>query len=98
MTLPIIISEEASAEFDEAFDYFEASRAGKGVEFAAVVGRALKMIANQPRMHQEVQDGVRKGAIIGFPFVVIYRPLADAIDVIAIFYPIRDPAGWQSRL
>ena len=36
MSLPVVLRDEAQAEFDEAFDYYETQRAGRSVDFGHV--------------------------------------------------------------
>ena len=35
MSLPIVLRDEAEAEFDQAFDWYDSQRVGLGAEFAA---------------------------------------------------------------
>jgi toxin ParE1/3/4 len=97
MSLRIILRAEAEAEFDEAFDFYEARRAGLGPEFMAAVQKVLDTIAVSPRIHAIVFNDVRKGIVRGFPFCIFYRVLTDSIDVLAVFHTSRNPKLWQRR-
>jgi toxin ParE1/3/4 len=98
VSLPIVLRGEAEAEFDEAFDYYEAQRAGLGVDFVSRVQTVLDRIAANPLLHGEVVPGVRKGVVQKFPYCVYYRPHADRVEVIAVFHSSRDPKIWQGRV
>ena len=54
VSLPVVLRDEAQAEFDEAFDYYEGQRAGLGVDFVARVQRVFDRIAANPLLHKPV--------------------------------------------
>jgi plasmid stabilization system protein ParE len=37
-------------------------------------------------------NNTREFVVPGLPYVIIYRPVGDVVDVIAIFHTSRDPA------
>jgi toxin ParE1/3/4 len=98
MSLPVVLRAEAEAEFDEAFDYYEAQQAGLGVTFAARVQQVFDRIGANPLLHQVVMGDVRKAVVTQFPFSVYYRPHVDRVEVIAVFHTSRDPSIWQGRV
>jgi plasmid stabilization system protein ParE len=53
MSLPVVLRDEAQAEFDAAFDYYETQRAGRGVHFVARVQSVLDHIAANPQLHTQ---------------------------------------------
>jgi plasmid stabilization system protein ParE len=93
----VVLRDEAQAEFDEAFDWYEAQRAGLGVEFMAEVQKVFDRIAANPLIHRAVLADIRKGVVRRFPYCVFYRPHIDRVEVIAVFHTSRDPSIWQSR-
>jgi toxin ParE1/3/4 len=97
MSLPVVLRDEAQAEFDVAFDYYEAQRAGLGLDFMARVQRVFDRIGANPRMHRVVLGDIRKAVVTRFPYCVFYRPYADRVEVIAVFHSSRDPTVWQGR-
>ena len=98
MNLPIVLRDEAQAEFDEAFDRYNAKRAGLGPEFVAEVQEVFDRIAANPLIHQVVFADIRKGVVRRFPYSVFYRPHQDRVEVIAVFHSSRDPSIWQGRV
>jgi plasmid stabilization system protein ParE len=74
VSLPVVLRDEAQAEFDEAFDWYDAQRVGLGSEFVAEVQKVFDRIAANPLMHQTVFADIRKGVVRRFPFSVLYRP------------------------
>jgi plasmid stabilization system protein ParE len=97
MNLPVVLRDEAQAEFDEAFDYYEGQRPGLGVTFASRVHEVLDRIGSNPTMHAIVFADIRKAAVARFPYRVYYRAEATQVQVIAVFHTARDPSVWQGR-
>jgi toxin ParE1/3/4 len=97
MSLPVVLRDEAQAEFDEAFDYYEAQQAGLGADFVARVQQAFDRIGANPLTHRVVYSDIRKAVVTRFPYVVFYRPHADRVEVLAVFHTSRNPSIWQGR-
>jgi toxin ParE1/3/4 len=97
MSLPIVLRDEAQAEFDEAFDFYERQKRGLGVAFAARVQHVFDRIGSNPLLHPEVFADIRKAAVARFPYRVFYRAEPSRVQVIAVFHTARDPAIWQGR-
>lgn len=98
MNLPVVLRDEATAEFDEAFDHYEAEFAGLGVEFAGEVQEVFDRISVTPSLHAIVFADVRKAVVRRFPYCILYRPHAAHVEVIAVFHTKRDPSVWQGRV
>jgi plasmid stabilization system protein ParE len=92
----VVLRDEAQAEFDEAFDYYESRQQGLGVDFAARVQQDDRIAAN-PRMHSLVFADIRKAVVTRFPYCVFYRADATRVEVIAVFHSRRNPSIWQGR-
>jgi plasmid stabilization system protein ParE len=56
LNLSLRISEEAAAEMAEAARWYEAHRAGLGIEFLEALDEAVARIAEMPRMGAPVWD------------------------------------------
>ena len=61
MTLPIVLRQEARAEFDEAFDWYEQQQVGLGVEFAERVQAVFDRISPMPELHAIVHKVPARG-------------------------------------
>lgn len=97
MSLPIILEDDAQAEYDEAFDWYDARSAVKAVEFEQAVEAVLTRIGAQPRAHAVVYKDVRRALVRGFPYCVYYAEEPQQVVVISVFHTSRDPAIWQGR-
>lgn len=73
MNLPLVLRAEARADFDEAFDWYEAQQPGLGVDFAARVQEVFDRISANPLLHVAVFQDVRKAIVQRFPYCVFYR-------------------------
>jgi plasmid stabilization system protein ParE len=98
VTLPVVLRDEAAAEFDEAFDYYEHQRAGLGVDFAARVQQVFDRVGVNPRLHAVVYADIRKAVVTRFPYCVFYRADGARVEVIAVFHTSRNPTIWQARV
>ena len=98
MSLPVVLRVEAQADFDEAFDWYEAQRAGLGTDFATAVQQVFDRISVNPLMHAEVFQNVRKALVQRFPYGVFYQVEAGQILILAVFHAKRDPSIWQGRV
>ena len=97
MNLPLVLRAEARADFDEAFDWYEAQRPGLGIDFAARVQDVFDRISANPLLHAAVFQDVRKAVVQRFPYCVFYRVEASQVLVLAVFHTRRDPSNWQGR-
>jgi plasmid stabilization system protein ParE len=96
MSLPVVLSRVAQAEFDDAADWYD-QQAGLGSAFTAAVREVLNRIAATPLVHRVVYKNIRRGLVRRFPYSVFYRVDPKCITVIAVFNNRRDPAIWQGR-
>jgi toxin ParE1/3/4 len=95
--LPVVLRQEAQAEFDEAFDWYEQQRPGLGVDFVARVQEVFDRIAGSSGLYEQVFRDVRRAAVYRFPYQVFYRVEERQILVVAVLHSKRDPAVWQER-
>jgi plasmid stabilization system protein ParE len=71
MTLPIVLRQEARAEFDEAFDWYEQQQVGLGVEFAERVQAVFDRISPMPELHAIVHCYLRAHRSAGTGWLAI---------------------------
>lgn len=84
--------EEATAEYDAAFDWYLEQSPDAARKFDAEVDRALTQILQAPQRWTSGPYSTRKFLLRQFPFIVIYRQLASAhIQIVAIAHTSRRP-------
>ena len=100
MSTPVILRRLAQAEFDDAADWYEQRRAGRGAAFTAAVSQVLSDISATPDAHPEAHGDIREASISGYPYAIYYRIDASAnrVVVLAVFHTSRDPSIWQGRV
>jgi plasmid stabilization system protein ParE len=97
MSLPVILRRLAQTEFDDAADWYEGRRPGRGAAFTAAVRQVLSAIGSQPEAYPEVHGDVREALVLGYPYAIYYRPESGQVTVLAVFHTSRDPGEWQRR-
>jgi plasmid stabilization system protein ParE len=90
--------EEASAEYEAAFDWYYARSVMAASKFAEELTRAIGIVAEAPRRWPDGIHGTRKFLLRRFPFSVVYRELPSVIQVLAIAHGRRRPGYWKERL
>ena len=88
----------ARLEAVEAQDWYEREAPGLGARFRAELDRQVERILANPFQFPVMLADIRRAHLRRFPYGLYFRPLDDAIYVIACFHSSRDPAIWQSRL
>jgi plasmid stabilization system protein ParE len=75
MSVPVVLRRLAQAEFDDAADWYESRRAGRGAAFTAAVRQVLTAIGAQPDTYPEVYDEIREAPVSGFrmPSIIARR-------------------------
>jgi plasmid stabilization system protein ParE len=91
--------DEASAEYDAAFDWYLERSSDAALRFDAEMDRAAALIADSPRRWAPGAYSTRRFLLRRFPFVLIYRerPSGD-IQVVAVAHTSRKPGYWKQRL
>ena len=90
--------EEASAEYEAAFDWYFARSESSASKFASELAQAIAMIAEAPQRWPAGPYGTRKFLLHRFPYAVLYRELPSVIQVLAIAHGHRRPGYWKTRI
>lgn len=85
-------------ELVEAASYYDARKPGLGREFDEAVHAALLEIADHPTRWPRLLENVRRYRLKRFPYGIVYRVRADAIDVVAVMHLHRRTGYWMDRL
>ncbi len=98
-TDPAQFHEEASAEYDAAFDWYLERSPNAALKFDAEVDRALAQILQSPQRWAIGPYSTRRFLLRQFPFTLIYREQTRAnIQVVAVAHTSRKPGYWKVRL
>jgi toxin ParE2 len=95
--MQVVIGAAAKRELDEAIAWYDAQLPGLGKRFAQEVHATVSRIVAFPRLHAELDKGIRRALIKTFPYGVIYAGSSKLIEIIAIAHMHRRPRYWKGR-
>lgn len=99
MPLPLILTEKAQADLDDAYKWYEEQDPGLGKEFIRCIDARISEINRQPLHYQVVQsEKVRRALIRRFPFSIYFVNEKELITIFAILHQSRSPDFWKSRI
>jgi toxin ParE1/3/4 len=90
--------EEATAEYDAAFDWYLERSPDAALRFDGEVDRALAQIIAAPQRWAAGAHSTRRFLLRRFPFTLIYRERASGIQIVAVAHTSRRPGYWKQRL
>jgi len=91
--------QQASNEYDAAFDWYLERSPDAALRFDAEVDRALAQIIAAPKRWATSPHSTRRFLLRQFPFTLIYRERASGdIQIVAVAHTSRKPGYWKQRL
>jgi len=96
--LPIELHPSAVVEAASAQSWYSEIEITLGLAFSDELDHAIECIADAPLRWTPHLHGTRCFFLRRFPFLIIYRPLADVVQIIAIPHTRRHPDYWKRRL
>lgn len=102
MTRPLVVEPEARQELEDAVWWYEQQRSSLGRRFLAAVELALEQVAGFPGTgarvpHVSPDLPVRRMAVAGFPYHVVYLETSAELRVLAVAHDRREPGYWLER-
>lgn len=90
---------EASAELDEALEWYVERNPHAAARFLTELEAALSVVAEWPLGSQRIEgyEAVHRCALRTYPFDVVYRVTERTIDVVAVAHHKRAPGYWRGR-
>src|SRR5262245_37892528 len=90
------IEERAEAEARSAFRWYLARNPRAAERFEAALDECIDAILKAPERFAEVEPGIRKRLVFHrFPYAVLYRTVADEVQVVAVMHLHRRPGYWR---
>jgi plasmid stabilization system protein ParE len=87
----LIITEDASQEIMDAFNYYESAQAGIGAIFINYLESTFNSISTNPKGFKKISSKSRQAVVRKFPFIVIYEAINEQIVILAVFHTSRKP-------
>jgi plasmid stabilization system protein ParE len=97
VSLPVIWSDEAKAEFYKAELWYAEIGVQLADRFVQAVGDTVQLIEESPLRFPVVYRGRRRAGVKRFPYGLFFQVEADRVWVVACFHGKRDPRRWQRR-
>jgi hypothetical protein len=89
----------AEAEYLESIAFYESKCPGLGATYLAEFERVMQTICEARHRNPVEKDrDVRRMRMKRFPFAVLYRESAGAVQVLAVAHHWRRPQYWLGRL
>jgi toxin ParE1/3/4 len=89
----------AAAEHYENILFYENRRPGLGSAYLQDIERIMEHVMQDPlRYPVERKPNIRRVSLGRFPFTVIFRDLANSVQLLAIAHKRRRPGYWINRL
>jgi plasmid stabilization system protein ParE len=98
VTRRVVFTPLAQAEFADAVDWYEARSLRTRDRFIAGIENLRNRIADNPLQYERLRGDARRAFLHGFPYMLIYRPAGDVVQVLGCFHTSRNPRGWRRRL
>lgn len=96
--MKINILDEASAELDDAFQYYEYEQENLGYRFISKFADALELIKFYPSGWHPLSQKVRRCLIKSFPYGIIYQVREEEIIIVAVANLHQKPNYWVDRI
>jgi plasmid stabilization system protein ParE len=94
----IVWHEEAQSEADAAAEFYQQKQSGLEKCFLDNLEDAISKITRRPYLYRQIEANIRKCKLSHFPYTVIYRIQADAIQIIAVMHLRQEPGYWKYRI
>lgn len=100
MAANLILAPEAERELDDAADWYERDRPGRGAKFLGRVADAFAAIRRSPKAFSPYRVRYRRLVVKHFPYAVIYGydEHTDTVTVYSVFHTSQDPSKLDDRL
>jgi toxin ParE1/3/4 len=87
----VVIKEEAYADLQTAYDYYEEQKSGLGDELIAEIKDKLEYTKKYPLHFNKVEKDFRQTLIDRFPYLLIYEISGQEIIVYSFFHTSQNP-------
>lgn len=89
---------DALREAEQAVGYYRAISPGLAERFLRALDDAVARIVQNSDAWVQLNNGVRRVLLAGFPYALVYRVEANEIIVYAVAHQRRRPGYWRRRL
>ena len=94
---PVEFHPDAVAEARAAFEWYQERNESAAGLFLTELDLAIERIAETPERWPLYLRGTRCFLLRRFPFAVVYRQVAETIQIVAVAHGRRKPGYWKER-
>lgn len=87
----VILSKEARSDVLQAFEWYEARRAGLGREYRDALDATIIRILRYPVAFEPGERGLRRALVSRFPHALYFRVYPEAVVVVGVLHAQRRP-------
>lgn len=93
--MTVVFRDEAISDLEEIARYIAQDNPAAAERVIARIHRVIYRTVDRLPMSGRLNrsNNTREFAVPGLPYLIVYRPVGDVIDVIAVFHTSRDPAS-----
>jgi plasmid stabilization system protein ParE len=95
MVYDLLLTEQASDDATEAFDWYEEQLFGLGEDFYQHLLIAFDQISQYPNSGNNVQYGIRKLLVTTYPYAIYFSVKDKTVRVLRILHQSRHPDTWK---
>jgi hypothetical protein len=93
-----VLHPEAALEHEDQVAYYEARSSGLGQRYHAAFLSTVLRICDAPYRFKVIgATGIRRIAMLGFPFAVYFREIDGIVQILAIAPHRKRPGYWMPR-
>ena len=97
MAYRLTVSDRATREIGEAYDWYKEQSVGLGDEFLEALDLQFQAIIQTPQLYAQTQRGVRRALLQRFPYGAFYASKGEIISVLAVVRTSRSPRRWPRQ-
>lgn len=97
MKYKLLVSPEAEADIEKAFEWYEERGEGLGRDFVLKARNSIEKIAARPLSYPISLGKTRRILLDRFPYSVFYVVVGDVVKVTGCIHQRRHPRVWKSR-
>jgi plasmid stabilization system protein ParE len=87
----------AAEELAAAADWYRAHNPEAAEAFVRAIERAVRAVTDAPQRYPAYRLGTRRYILRRFPFAIVFRELADRVQIVAVAHASRRPGYWRGR-
>ena len=91
MSKEIKFTDDAKADLQKAYEYYEGERTNLGEEFLDEVDKTVAHISSNAKMYAKFYKNVRRAILKRFPYAVLYVIRKMKVNIFAVFNTYQDP-------